>query len=91
MVGYGMYAFLRRCIGGPRGVMISVAIASWVSVVLASGMCSLELAASGTSPLRIVLSAMAGVHALIGIGEAIITCLVVGFVLQVRPDLLYKN
>jgi cobalt/nickel transport system permease protein len=33
---------------------------------------------------------MVGVHCLIGLGEALITCLVVGFVLGVRPDLIYK-
>jgi len=33
---------------------------------------------------------MAGVHAIIGIGEAIITTLILGFVLKVRPDLIYK-
>jgi hypothetical protein len=32
---------------------------------------------------------MAGVHAVIGVGEAMITTLVIGFVLKVRPDLLY--
>jgi hypothetical protein len=31
---------------------------------------------------------MLGVHAIIGIGEAIITVLVVGVVLAVRPDLV---
>jgi len=33
---------------------------------------------------------MVGIHMLIGIGEAIITCLVISFVLKVRPDLIYK-
>jgi cobalt/nickel transport system permease protein len=32
---------------------------------------------------------MVGVHALIGIGEGIITALTVGVVLAVRPDLVY--
>jgi hypothetical protein len=32
---------------------------------------------------------MAGVHAVIGVGEAMITTVVIGFVLKVRPDLLY--
>jgi ABC-type Co2+ transport system permease subunit len=32
---------------------------------------------------------MAGIHALIGIGEAIITIVVLSFVQKVRPDLIY--
>ena len=33
---------------------------------------------------------MVGVHALVGIGEAVLTGLTVGAVLAVRPDLVYK-
>jgi cobalt/nickel transport system permease protein len=32
---------------------------------------------------------MAGIHALIGIGEALITVAVLSFVKKVRPDLIY--
>jgi dipeptide/tripeptide permease len=49
---------------------------------------AVELALSGTSPLRIALPAMAGVHALIGIGEALITAVVLSVVLASRPDLV---
>jgi cobalt/nickel transport system permease protein len=66
----------------------SVAAASWLSVMLASGACAVELAVSGTSPLSVALPAMLGVHAIIGIGEAVITTAVVAVVLQVRPDLV---
>lgn len=47
--------------------------ASWLSVVLASLACSIELAVSGTVEFSKVLPAMLGIHALIGIGEAVIT------------------
>ncbi len=67
----------------------SIAVASWVSVVAASAVCSLELALSGTSPMAIVLPAMVGVHSLIGIGEAVITVGVVSIVFAARPELLY--
>ena len=71
-------------------LMIGVAVASWLSVVLAAVACSLELALSGTSPLRVVLPAMVGVHAVIGLGEAVITSLVIGFLIKVRPDVIYR-
>lgn len=71
-----------------RWMLPSIAVASWVSVVAASAVCSLELALSGTSPMAIVLPAMVGVHSLIGIGEAVITVGVVSIVFAARPELL---
>jgi cobalt/nickel transport system permease protein len=43
---------------------------------------------SGTTPLGVVVPAMLGVHALIGIGEALITVAALSFIMQTRPDLL---
>ncbi|MBA7599443.1 putative fused nickel transport protein LarMN [subsurface metagenome] len=71
-----------------RGFLTASAIAAWASVFIASIICSLELAISGTSPLNLALPAMAGVHALIGIGEAIVTIVVLAIVIQIRPDLI---
>ncbi|MFH1624036.1 MAG: energy-coupling factor ABC transporter permease [Pseudomonadota bacterium] len=70
------------------GYLVSVAISSWLSVVLGATACSVELAISGTSPLGVVLPAMVSVHVLIGIGEAIITTAVLGVILKTRPDLV---
>ncbi len=42
--------------------------------MLASLGCAVELALTGVLPLGTVVPAMLGVHALIGIGEAVITC-----------------
>ncbi|MGB9597443.1 MAG: energy-coupling factor ABC transporter permease, partial [Candidatus Poribacteria bacterium] len=89
--GYLIYSLIYKLIKSKTGIMIGTAIASWLSVVLASSFCAIELAVSGTSPLSVALPAMAGIHALIGIGEAVITCVVVGFVLGVRPDLIYTK
>ena len=78
---YIMYRGLARVMGeGARGRAIAAFVAAWSSVVLASVACALELAASGTVPLRAVLPAMAGVHALIGIGEGAATVAVLGLV-----------
>ena len=71
-----------------RGKLSSCFIAAWGSVVLASIACALELAISGVSPLGVVLPAMAGVHALIGIGEGLITMAVVSVIMASRVDLL---
>jgi len=68
--------------------LASTGAAAWLSVMLASGACAVELALSGTSPLGVALPAMLGIHAIIGVGEATITVLVVSVVLAVRPDLV---
>jgi len=80
---------LSRRIGEKRALLSSVAIFSWISVVMASAATALELAISGTVPLHVTLTAMLGVYSLIGVGEAMITTIVVGVVLQSRPDLVY--
>jgi cobalt/nickel transport system permease protein len=87
--GYAIYAPIRRAIAGPKGTLIAAMVAAWFSVLLASGAFTLELAASGRAEnfLR-VLAWMALVHALIGVGEALITGIVVRFLLLRRPDLL---
>ncbi len=90
IAAYYIYALLSRILG-KKGFLPAVALASWFSVVLAAGACAVELAISGTSPIRIALPAMTGVHALIGVGEAVITTLVIGFVLKTRPDLIYRT
>jgi len=88
IVSYFLFRLL-RAIFGPKGFLAAVAVAAWLSVMLASAACAIELALSGTSPLVVTLPAMAGVHALIGFGEAVITTLVVSFVWKTRPDLIH--
>lgn len=89
--GYLIYNAIHRMTSSNRGMLLSAGIAAWFSVVISASVCAIELAVSGTSPFGIVLPAMAGVHALIGIGEAVITCLVLGFIMRVRPDLIYEG
>jgi len=89
--GYYLYTTLRSLLGRRswQGMAISTAVAAWSSVFVASVICALQLALSGTVPLGVALSAMAFWHLLIGIGEAMITVVVVSFIWRTRPDLLY--
>ncbi len=86
--GYGVFWILGRLLRGRAGFMIAAAVAAWASVLAASSACALELGFSGTVPLRYVLPAMGGVHALIGIGEAVITATSLSVVLAARPDIV---
>ena len=89
IVCYWLFRTLKFVLPKTRGYFLAaVAIASWSSVVLGSAVCALELAFSGTSPLKIALPAMVGIHTLIGLGEAVITVVVVSVVLASRPDLV---
>ncbi|MFE0644271.1 energy-coupling factor ABC transporter permease [Streptomyces sp. NPDC058877] len=74
-----------------RSVAVASFAAALVSVPAAAAAFTLIYAIGGTTdvPVTQVLTAMVGVHVLIGIGEAAITMLTVGAVLAVRPDLVY--
>ena len=85
-IGYGLY---RSVSGQSRTVKLGVAgVAAWLSVMAGALLTALQLWLSGTSELGIVIPAMLGVHAIIGLGEAFITVSALAFILQTRPDLL---
>lgn len=86
--GYYIYCILWKIIGDGKGRLFAAGFAAWVSVVLGSAACALELAFSGTMPLEIVLPAMVSIHALIGLIDAGVTIVVLSFVLKTRKDLL---
>ncbi|MGI2902559.1 cobalt transporter CbiM [Tolypothrix sp. VBCCA 56010] len=89
--GYYLYKAIRFAIGGNKlsGMLIAAAVAAWTSVMVASVVCAVELAISGTVPLTVALAAMASWHVLIGIGEAAITVVALSFIWRTRPDLFY--
>ena len=72
-------------------VLAAGAFGAWLSVVVSSlgFVGEYSIGGVGGAPLSTVLAAMAGTHALIGIGEGLITAGVLGAVLAVRPDLVH--
>jgi cobalt/nickel transport system permease protein len=88
-VSYAVYNTARWITGRrPWGIYTSGFIAAWTSVVVAALGTAMELAASGTSPANIAIPAMGGIHALIGIGEGLITVGALAFLHATRNDLL---
>jgi cobalt/nickel transport system permease protein len=75
-----------RMFGG-RVFYPSVLIASWLAVFGAALFCSCELALSETIPLKIVVPSMAGIHAVIGLFEGVITVIALRFIYAVNPAL----
>jgi cobalt/nickel transport system permease protein len=89
IVGYGLY---RAALGRSRTVkLVAAGVAAWLSVMTGALATSLELWLSTTAKLNLVIPAMLGVHALIGLGEALITVAAVAFILRTRPDLLNEG
>jgi cobalt/nickel transport system permease protein len=87
--GYFVYRSLGRLAGGGRVVNAAASFAAaWLSVEIGAIATAIELAVSGTSPLSISLPAMAGVHALIGLGEGLITSGAVTLLQVTRPEVL---
>jgi cobalt/nickel transport system permease protein len=91
LCGYGIYRLLRVVLRTGRGQLVAVSFASWCATVIAAIFCAGELAWSGTVAWETVLPAMAGVHMLIGVGEALITMLVMAAIAVTRPELLNEN
>lgn len=88
-VSYMAYHTMQKLAGNRRlGIMIGGFVAAWLSIVIAALSVALQLALSGTSPANLAIPAMAGIHALIGIGEGLITIGALALIYTSRPDIL---
>jgi cobalt/nickel transport system permease protein len=88
-VAYMVYRTIYRMSGGRQwGIFVGGFIAAWASIELAALACAFQLAASGTSPANVAIPAMGSIHALIGIGEGLITLGALAFLFATRRDLL---
>ena len=94
LTGWFTITLWKKIFGESQFTLISGSvIAGLLSVVFSSIAFVLEYAIGGTVsvPLGNVLIAMISTHLLIGLGEGIITALIVSLLLRVRSDLVYVN
>ncbi|HTO95336.1 MAG TPA: energy-coupling factor ABC transporter permease, partial [Bacteroidota bacterium] len=89
--GYVIYRGVRLLFKNDRGRYLAVVLAAWGSTVLAAACCAGELAWSGTVPWTSAFPAMTGLHMLIAIGEAVISCLVFSAIAAARPDIVAED
>jgi cobalt/nickel transport system permease protein len=90
-VSYFTYRTVQKLVGGRSwGVFAGGFAAGWLSVFIAALACALQLALSGTSPANLAVPAMGGIHALIGIGEGLITVGALAFLQATRRDLVHN-
>ena len=91
LVSHAIYSlFSRLFMKKAWGILLAGFLAAWTSIFIASLSCALQLALSGTSPANLSVPAMAAIHALIGVGEGLITIGALSLILAARKDLL-KN
>eukprot|EP00913_Durusdinium_trenchii_P023298 g21876.t1 len=94
MGGYAVLSFVRnRLGGGARGTLAGVTVAAWLSVMAAAAAFCVEFFLSfpeSNANFGSIFTLMTTFHSAIGVGEALITGGVVGFVLVQRPDLIYQ-
>jgi len=69
-------------------ITLSTAIGSYISIVLAALVCGIELGISNVIPFAIAISTMVYWHLLIGIGEAVISALIIYYILKTKPSLI---
>jgi cobalt/nickel transport system permease protein len=87
-IGYGIYKLFSKTkyfVFTLSGVFI----ASWISVVTSSALVGIELALSGLVPLGLALMAMITWHSLIGLGEGIITVVVIKYLIEREKNSSY--
>lgn len=88
LVGYYTYKWLKTMYSGTAGILFSVFVSSWLTVVMAAASCSIMIGVSGTAPIPDILRSMTGVHMLIGIGEGVITSAIIALLYKLNPALL---
>ena len=93
--GYATFRLVRAALTRGRlglgAVPVAAGVAGGVSVLAAALGFVILYAVGGAAPVPLgtLAGAMGGVHALIGIGEGVLTALVVSSVVAVRPDLVH--
>lgn len=91
-VGWLVFVAVRALLPKRRSLIApAAAVGALVSVPIAAAAFTALFAIGGTAPVSTgkVLAAMVSWHAAIGVGEALITGLVVAGVIAVRPDLVH--
>ena len=91
MGGWVLFQMFRRLFRGPRRLFWSGCIAAWLGVVLSSISCAALLTISGVVSWRVALSIIVGVHAVLGLGEGLVTGGALESLYRRRPDLFPKN
>ena len=94
--GHAVRVLIQRFVGdSDKGIVAGSIIAAWCSVMAAAALFCLEFRLSWSAAEKIdfskVFAWMVSFHALIGVGEALITGVAISFVLNQRPELIWRT
>ena len=67
---------------------VSTAIGSYIAIVLAAFFAGVEIGIGGAIPINVIVPVMVFWHLVIGVGEAIISALIVYFIYKVKPEFI---
>ncbi|ASJ06744.1 energy-coupling factor ABC transporter permease [Thermococcus pacificus] len=81
-IGYALYTKLKNI-----NETLAMGLSAWLSVVLGAALASVEIGLSHSLPFLRVLTLMVGYHSIIGIGEAVLTVLIVHAVRVKLPSI----
>jgi cobalt/nickel transport system permease protein len=87
-VALGIYRSFLRFSDTKTSRVAASFLGAFLAVVVSAAAVAVELWLSGRANFNTVFTAMVGWHALIGIGEGLITGALVSYLVAVRPDLL---
>ena len=90
-VAWLVFSLGRRFAVSRGGLLILSGVCAWVSVEAGAFATAIELGLSGTSPMYIVVPGMLGTHALIGLGEALITVGAIAVIYNAKRELLMNR
>ncbi len=90
-LGWGVYRLMTR-LGSGRGILaVGAFAAAWAGVFASALVVGIELWVSGRADFFTVMGAMGFWHAIIGLGEGVITAGVLLYLASVRPTLLAEG
>lgn len=69
-------------------VTLSTAIGAYISIVLAALICGIEISLNGIISIQVAVPAMVFWHLFIGIGEAVISALIVYYIYKAKPEFI---
>jgi cobalt/nickel transport system permease protein len=87
-LGYAVFRAMRRISSSPAAMAFAAFTAAWIAVFVSALAAGVQIWLSGRASLLVVGGAMGFWHALIGIGEGLITAGLVTYVYAKRPDLV---
>jgi len=93
MVGYFIYYAIRKFKDDNEGLYIGTFVGAYLSVIIASLICGIEIGISTLFPwgIEATIPAMLFWHVFIALGEAAITLAIIFYLQKNRPDLIPKT